>query len=304
MEMGMDIRKPIGFSVKLCAFYAQQERFLNDRLRTQGLISARDFPILYALYEANQPIPVENLARFLMLKTRTIRKSLLSLEDCGLVIKECDPNDRRKALCSLTKEGQLSTEKSARYWFDAHNDVTQKHLPQSDLEETLRLTMRTCLNHLRGYSVEPFDQPPYQSLVPIGVDHLVFWRLMLNRWSRIVREKCDLTLNEFCVLLELDERGPRHISEVAIDMLQPSSVVSLCKKCLLAKKLISVEHSKKDHRVVAISITAKGNAIVESALGSLNSLTVEAHSEVNEEQMEIINAWYARMFINVWKTSR
>ena len=298
----MDSRGSVGFSVKLCAFFQQQSRFLGHHVRDGFGLPASEFTMLYALYEVEDPIPIEALARFLMLKTRTVRKSLLALEDRGLVEKSCDERDRRTALCRLTPSGRCLTREAVESWFAAHELLTQRYLPSSDLEQTLRPSMRVCVNRIRGCEVAPFGTEPKTTLAPMAVDHPIFWRAMTDAWTGMVHEGCGLSLNELCVLLSLEERGAQTPTQLATAMLQPLSAVSLCKKSLVDKGLAEVAECGLDGRITPLACTREGARVARRVGGKLDDFTAWAHGCATEEQMEVIVAWYSRMFINVWRS--
>lgn len=299
----MSYADSIGFSIRLYAFFAEQDRMLNSSLHSEGRISYSELSLMQSLYEVNEPVALEPIAQLLMFHTRTVRQMMLDLEDKGFVVKQNDPADGRFMLSRLSEKGRAETEKSVTDCYQLMRESLWEALPESDMQESLKVNMRQCVNHIRGFTVELFGERPRTDL-PIAVDHFIFWRVVVDRWMRIVRKSCDLSLNDFCVLRCLFERGTMIPSEVAADLLLPRSVLSLCKRHLSERAFLVEHEGKDDGREIFLTCTPEGERIAEEVFALLDEATREAHRGMSEEDTDLVNAWYARMFRNMWRAHK
>ena len=299
----MRIGDSIGFSVRLCTFFAEQDRLFTGYLRAEGQLVYSELTLLCAMHEAVQPLALEPLAELLMLSPRTVRSMLLDLEDKGFVSKLNDPEDRRFMLVRLTEHGRTVTERANRDIYLLMKESLWEALPESDFEDVLKKGMRHDVNHIRGFAVEPFGDLPHTDL-PISVDHFIFWRIIVDRWTRTLRDESDLSLNDFCVLYYLSECEKLISSEIADALLLPRSALSLCKSHLLESTLVSEQEEEGDGRKVVLSCTPQGKHLAKQMFEKLDALTRDIHSGMAEEDSGVVSAWYARMFSNMRKHRR
>lgn len=292
----------IGFSIRLQAFISKHMRRQRDYLRNVHQLAYGEFAMLYAMLDAGAPLAVEPLAEFLMLKTRTVRQMLLAMEDRGLVAKRSDPGDNRRMVSSLTEAGEAAVRSAAYECFLRFEKPLWRNLAEAEFEEVLGSDMRSCVNHIRGRAVEPFEDGARAKASPVPVDHFVFWRVVTDRWAQAVREECGLSLNAFCLLRCLYEQGALHPSEAADMMLIPRSALSACKQELEGRGLIAEHGGRLDRRGVVLSCTQEGADAARRVFVPLDEMTRDFHSAMDEEGAAVVNAWYARMFVNMWKS--
>lgn len=293
----------IGFSTKLGTFFADQHRLFASHLTSEGILTYNEMTLLGALHEAGAPLAAEPLVEFLMLSSRTVRSMLLDLEDKGLVSKSVDPADGRFLLAEPTGCGREAVESTISDVFFLMKEAYWEALPESDFDSILKMEMRRDVNKLRGFAVEPFGEVARTSL-PIPSDFFVFWRVVVDRWSDQVRLAADLSLGDFRVLRYLDECGPLGPSAVANALSMQRSALSLSKKRLIERGLISERRSGLDGRRTELVCTTQGSRLSKRLFGKLDRITRDVHSGMSEEDASVVDAWYARMCSNMKRRSR
>lgn len=288
----------VGFSTDLYAFFSVQSRVLSSFLKKSGEVSMGELTILLAVYEAQRPVFVESLAEFLFFGVRTIRNMLLRLEDRGLIAKKADADDARIMCVLLTPEGDALVKQLACGLYDVLRKSFWNALPEEDFQEIMKSDMRRCLNNLRRDSVEPFGLQSNTDL-PIEVDHLVFWRVVQEEWGSITRGKAGLSLAESCILHYVCERDRSCLSDVSHALMAPKSAVSLGTRRLEDFGLICRHVNVDDGRSSYLLPTDCGKSLDGKIFSLLDGATREFHMGIDEGDLDIIRAWYARMFANM-----
>lgn len=288
----------VGFSTDLYAFFSVQGRVLSSFLKKSGEVSMGELTVLLAVYEAQRPISVESLAEFLFFGVRTIRKMLLWLEDKSLIAKYADADDARIMRVLLTPEGDALARRLACGLYDVLRRSFWNALPEEDFQGIMKSDMRRCLNNLRRNSVEPFGLQSNTDL-PIEVDHLVFWRVVQEEWGLMTRRKAGLSLAESCILHYVCERDGSCSSDVSRALIAPKSAVSLGTRRLVDFELIRRHVNVDDGRSSYLLPTNRGRLLDEKIFSLLDSATREFHMGIDEDDLGIIRAWYARMFANM-----
>ena len=255
----------IGFSTKLGTFFADQHRLLTSHLISEGVLTYNEVTLLGALHEVRAPLAAEPLVDFLMLSPRTVRSMLLYLEDRGLVSKLADPTDGRFMLVEPTEQGLEAIESTVSDLFHLMKEAYWETLPESDFDSVLKMEMRRDVNMLRGFVVDPFGEVARTTL-PIPSDFFVFWRVVAERWSCLVRSASNLSLRDFRVLRYLDECGPLGPSAVANALSMQRSSLSLSKKRLIDGGFVSERRSGLDGRRTEIVCTARGKRLSQCCL--------------------------------------
>jgi MarR family transcriptional regulator, organic hydroperoxide resistance regulator len=75
-------------------------------------ITYPQYLVLLVLWETDE-LPVNEIARKLLLNTNTITPLLQRMESEGILVRERSGNDERKVIVSLTKKGRKMKEKAA-----------------------------------------------------------------------------------------------------------------------------------------------------------------------------------------------
>ena len=143
---------------------------------------------------------------FLFYGIRTVRNMLLSFEDTGLAHKDSNRYDARVFTVALTDEGLAVTDRLASGVYEVLKRCFWKALPEEDFQEVMKSDMRLCLNCVRGCAVGPFGDHS-KTVLPIEVDHLVFWRVVKDRWEAIARDRAEISLMEANILHYVCEIG-------------------------------------------------------------------------------------------------
>lgn len=288
----------IGFSTRLCTFFAEQDRIFSNYVRAKGQLTYSELTLLAALHEAQSVVGFKPLSDYLMLSPRTVSAMLLSLEDRGLVTKYDDPTDGRYMQVGLSNSGRITTEEFVSGIYALIKELLWEALPESDFSDVLKVSIRNCVNSLRGFTVDPFGNTAHTDL-PISADHFILWRVIVDRWSQAVKKKSALSLNDFRTLYYVYECGKLSSGEIADALFLPRSALSLCKKHLLARGLLQQQTCSQDKRRLLLSCTPKGKQRAKSTFELLDEITRDAHSSMSEEVSYLVNAWYARMFSNM-----
>ena len=293
----------IGFSTKLGTFFADQHRLFTSHLVSEGMLTYNEATLLGALHEAGSALAAEPLVNFLMLSSRTVRSMLLDLEDKEFIAKLADPIDGRFMLVELTERGREAIESTVADLFYLMKEAYWEALPESDFDSILKMEMRRDVNKLRGCAVVPFGEVARTTLA-IPSDFFVFWRVVVERWSCQVRVVSRLSLGDFRVLRYLDECGPLGPSVVADALSMQRSSLSLSKKRLIERGLVSERRSGIDGRRMELVCEAQGKRLSKRLFDELDQITRDVHSGMSEEDASVVEAWYARMCSNMKRRAK
>jgi DNA-binding MarR family transcriptional regulator len=119
--------------------------------------------------------------------------------------------------------------------------------------------------------------------------HLGYWlRFLSNHVSHAFKLKVeahDVTVAEWVVLRTLLETGPVNPSQIAEKLGMTRGAISKLVDRLIAKKLATCTHSKKDRRFQSIALTAAGQKIVPilAALADENDAEFFGHLGVSQQ---------------------
>ena len=288
----------IGYSTDLCVFFSVQGRALSAYLKSTGEATMGGLTLLLAIREAESPVSAEQLADFLFLGVRTVRNMLLSFEDAGLVHKDSNQHDARVFTAALTDEGLAVTDRLASGVYEVLKRCFWEALPEEDFQEVMKSDMRLCLNCVRGCAVDPFGDHS-KTVLPIEVDHLIFWRVVKDRWETIVRDKAEISLIGANVLHYVCEHDTSTISDIAQALISPKSAISLGVKRLREMGLLDKAACANDQRSNDIFPTERGVSLDRSLFALLDDETRAFHMGVKESDLGVIKAWYVRMFANM-----
>lgn len=293
----------IGYSTDLCVFFSVQGRVLSAYLKSTGEATMGELALLLAIREAESPVSAEQLADFLFYGIRTVRNMLLSFEDTGLVHKDSNRYDARAFTVALTDEGLAVTDRLASGVYEVLKRCFWKALPEEDFQEVMKSDMRLCLNCVRGCAVDPFGDHS-KTVLPIEVDHLVFWRVVKDRWEAIARNRAEISLMEANILHYVCEHDASIISDIAQALMSPKSAVSLGVKRLREIGLLDKVVCAGDQRSNEIFPTERGVSIDRSLFALLDDETRAFHMGVKDSDLGVIKAWYVRMFANMRRNDR
>ncbi|GEM_PF-1628336 len=89
------------------------------------------------------------------------------------------------------------------------------------------------------------------------------WRIARTRAEQLRSESSKVGLQQYWILRFLYESGPQRIKDIAKKIGTTSSPVTISVKRLESEKLVSRSRSKKDERVVTVSLTPRGRRTFE-----------------------------------------
>ncbi len=92
--------------------------------------------------------------------------------------------------------------------------------------------------------------------------------------NRIVRD-FGLNQQQLVVLKEIQEKGPVSQREICSELLLEKSNVSKIVGKLYSQGYINVSHSERDNRRSILTVTAKGNSILDRCMERLNQWNSE-----------------------------
>lgn len=285
----------------LMTFIVGQKRLIDSVLRPIG-INYTEFCVLFALLETSKPALTESLADYLILKPRTVLSALATLESKGLIFKQDAGEDNRKMLVSLASKGRAFTNETAEKVNAQNAKTLHDSLPAEDLRIVMLPRIKYAVDEFRGHSANAFltHDPANPGL---GVEHFIFWRVLLERWTEAVHQVAGLSLGEYrllSLLLETNEMGQ---SAICRRLMMQKSKVSDYKTKLIKEKLIKENRGKVDARESLLCITAKGRRIARQCGDVLTKIWKDGHASLSDEEMLTVEAWYARMYGNLVKAN-
>ena len=119
----------------------QVTRLYDRRLEPAGL-RITQFPVL-ALLRADGPAPLGQLAERLVTDRTTLTRNLRPMEQAGLIETRADPEDRRRRLLVITKQGRAVLRRAAPLWRAAQDELATLLGPElrgrlmGDLDEVI-----------------------------------------------------------------------------------------------------------------------------------------------------------------------
>lgn len=104
-------------------------------------ITYPQYLVLLVLWE-NEQLPVNDIAKKLILNTNTITPLLKRMEQQGLILRKRSEVDERKVLVHLTDEGQSLREKAAKI----PQELSQRLLANDEIEIDELIKVKDSLN--------------------------------------------------------------------------------------------------------------------------------------------------------------
>jgi DNA-binding MarR family transcriptional regulator len=291
-------RETVKFSLQLAAVFLAHRRSLSLFFRERYGLSYSEIAVSLALHEANAPVLLMPLTDYLMLSRKTVLTILDSLEAKRLILKKNYPADRRLMSICLTAQGKELADQALAGLNELVRDIFLVALPKEDFTRFMSGSIKSGIDALRGHPA-PKAFASYGDSVIIGVDFLIYWRVLYDRWENIVRAESHLSFNSFRVAALLDESDNLSPFDIAEHLLAQRSEIAVCKTRLLSHGLIREKRDVSDGRRRILAITAKGHKLVRSMSARLDEITRKAHSHISDENRAVLNAWYYRMYSNL-----
>jgi DNA-binding MarR family transcriptional regulator len=291
-------RETIRFSLQLAAVFLGHRRSLSHFFNENYRLTYSEATLLLALREVDAPVLLTPLADYLIFAKKTVLVILVSLESKQLITKENYSADKRLMSIRLTERGKDVASQTQKGLDKLVRSVFMATLPEQDFEKFMSNSIKAGVDDLRAHpAAEVFAANSTSSV--IGVDFLIYWRVLYDRWEKIACAESKLSFSSFRVLALLDESDNLSSCDIADYLLIQRSGITVCKNQLLANGLIRVKRDVSDRRRQSFAITAKGRKLVRSVDAKLNEITRVAHSHISDDGTAVLNAWYYRMNSNL-----
>ena len=283
---------------------------ITEHYRLTSALMRSDFNLTYSglstlttLLEYTEAVPTPWLCDYLMLERKTVWNVLLKLEDRGLIAKEASPIDGRTMLLSLTPEGRVVSERANEALAAFARERFLASLQDEEFFEFMRDSSRESCDILRGHSMPTLAATPNQSHF-FGSSHLLLWRTLISRWKEALRDNHGPSLSAFRLLDLLDQEREAKPSGLADTLRLPRSNASLYFRQLIQGGLIRETPSCSDGRYKTVALTKRGTQETDRLRKIVQSITQEAHRPLSQDGQLVVEAWYARMYVNLLKSDK
>lgn len=283
---------------------------ITEHYRLTSALMRSDFNLTYSglstlttLLEYTEAVPTPWLCDYLMLERKTVWNVLLKLEDRGLIAKEASPIDGRTMLLSLTPEGRVVSERANEALAAFARERFLASLQEEEFFEFMRDSSRESCDILRGHFMPTLAATPNQSHF-FGSSHLLLWRTLISRWKEALRDNHGPSLSAFRLLDLLDQEREAQPSGLADTLRLPRSNASLYFRQLIQGGLIRETPSCSDGRCKTVALTKRGTQEADRLRKIVQSITQEAHRPLSQDGQLVVEAWYARMYVNLLKSDK
>ena len=292
----------IVFSRQMMTVIIEHVRLASRTIKESSGLSYNEFTLLYLLLDSSEPLSAETLADFLMIRKETASDLLLRMEDKHLIAKTPDDGDRRVMRCVLSRTGRSLTARSSA---EVESALSKAFLHSMDDARRHLLIwnemFRTC-NFLRPH---PLSLTPGSASSEhlFGPDYFVYWKAMVDLWSREAHESGGLSLAEYRVLDLLDELTRANPAEIAERLLLTRSAVSQAKSKLSQRELLSAAPDPFDGRGTILKISRSGAKLSGVLRKAMAAVAQSGHTGLSDDDIMMLNAWYMRMYA-AYRSSR
>lgn len=283
------------FNLQLTTVFIEHRRRCADLIKTLYNMTYNEFTLLLVISRTKRPVQVKPLTEYVMLEGKTVLAILASLENREYIAKTDSPEDRRIILTSATQTGAKIAQEGSRKQAELMKEQFIKSLPESEYESLKNIQAGN--DSLRGYQVEGLDYVQETDEL-FSAGHLIYWRVLIDCWTKVIRKHGGLSFNEFRILAFIEDHDALSPGTIAHNLILMPSAVTIHKATLLNLGLILEARMPADGRSISIRCTSKGSRLVKGLWSELVKLTRLAHGHLNDEGVMIVNAWYLRMYSN------
>ena len=288
----------VSFSPQICTVVLEHIKGITRFLKSGPGLTYYEFTVLLALHEAGNPVLLDGLCDYVMLKRGTLWHMLLALEDRGLIRKESDEHDARLMLISLSDKGVEMVATASQNLADYLANGFWPSLPILDFYQFMRESAKLSVDAVRGHSVPTFEKAAKSDYV-INSGFFLLWATMVNEWEIAIKQHEPLTLNEYRILNLLEGVDSVSSKSIAQSLLVPLSLVSAGKRKLINKGFVEEAVNPFDARSKVLRLTPEARGVLGEIETSLDAATKASH-----EGITVVNAWYMRMYSNIRKQHR
>lgn len=156
---------PVGVFARISRI-AQLERKLSDAILTRCSLTRDEFLLLALLARKGRPMAPHEITADQLTSAPATTKRLKKLTEDGLVTRECDPEDGRRAIVALTDHGRQIIDPVLRTVLEFECELLGRVDPS--LVERLTDDLRMLLTAIEG----PVDTSPAAAPATRADDHL------------------------------------------------------------------------------------------------------------------------------------
>lgn len=292
----MAYKEAVLFNLQLTTVFVEHQRRYADFIREQFGLTYNEMILLLTLNGVNEPIAIRPITEYLMLERKTVLTILANLESKDLIVKQGFSKDARIVLVSINSKGNKLAQESIRSLMDLMREEFTQSLPEQEFSELTGI--RRGIDKIRGFEVAEMGVSQ-ECQEATTVDYMLYWRTLVDSWTSIIKDRCNLAFNEYRILALTDNYDALSPGDIARLLVIESSAVSIHKASLLSQGLVQEAVDPFDSRGRIVRCSAKGTKVVRSVWTELEQITRVAHNHLSEKGIGIVNAWYLRMYSNL-----
>ena len=280
------------FSLEYTTLVVETDREITHALKASMGFSTTDYCILQQLCASDKPVPLPLFQDFLLLKQNSVTTAVMRLEARGFVRKTLNESDMRTFFIEATDEGKSAAEQASHSIRERLTERTWKNHPGDE-----RINRGMEVHASRFFSgdnpVMPLDLDNEYFIVPAWVNGT---RLIVQLWTKTLRDRFGLSLSEFRILALMAQReGELKPSDIAQELCLSRSAVSGFLKSLRTKNLVCMRVALDDKRNMCFEISEQGRELEGEAYALLYEMTGEHYSSIPEEDLVMLDGWHHDM---------
>lgn len=298
----MSIREHVDFSLQLACIFTVYYRVVRKYIHQRTTLSFNAFVTALSLNADHSGMSARAIADYLGIKPRSAWSMLIEMENAGIIAKTVDSNDGRIMLVTLTDKG---VEQIAE-WLNDVNRWTQNifwsDFPNKEFDLQYRQFIWESTKRLRGFSVDEYVQQSQGDSVGSSgfmAELLLFHRLLIEDWNRVVSQKCNLSFSEYLVLALLEKKGSLHPCDIADFLMTGRSAITAHVSTLLSEGLVEKRFDDQDRRAHSLQATTKGRRLSRGITGDLDKRTSWIYGPTPDNRSTLFNSYYLRMYSNL-----
>ena len=282
------------FSLQFSIVLVEHLRLISRALHNWQQLTLNEYCTITVLDTVKKPISCTTLSQYLILKHGTMLAILADLEEKSIIVKQADNTDGRAMLVMLTKEGKELARALSEQVFALMRQTFWHSIPLNEVFAPLE-ECRAQLEQLRGYPMSPISlAKPSRHFIQAMVFRVV--NIVVERWTKAVKDYCGLSLNESRVLILLELYGSLSPGEITRKLyIAPSNVALLCSRLRESGLLVCAENHE-DARCKTLRCTARGLRLSRELLSVLRKTTCDCYSSYSDSSIVILNAQHMRMY--------
>ena len=282
------------FSLQFSIVLVEHLRLIAHVLHKRHEITPSEYSILVVLDTLALPIDVTTIMNYLAFKRGTLLAILTSLEEYGLIHKETDSIDERRMLVRLSAEGHRMARMLSSEVAQLMSETFWRSHPTRDYLAPLQ-ELEAHLERVRGFAVP--DIPLNRSIS--GLTHALLFRvirLVVDEWTRAIKQHSSLNFNEARVLLLLEHFGELAPGDIAHRLLLARSGVSLQLTRLQELNLVGSYQNYEDARGKVYRCTTSGLRLSRELFAVLRKTTCDAYGNYSDEATITLNEQHMGMY--------